>query len=188
MGKSMSLVDKSASSASSSERKMSSSSSSTTKGASNTSSSAITSGDTMLAPMPPMRHMVRMFSDDGQFGHNLLGRINWVDDQVISMKNDADKGLQVSLDTHHYKPEEVEVVVHGDGVLKIEGKHEEKADDGSRFVSRQFKRQYTLPPGCKPENVVSNLSADGVLMVTAAKDGHQIKHEPARTVPILKRN
>jgi crystallin alpha B len=51
----------------------------------------------------------------------------------------------------------------------VEGKHEEKAEDGSRMVARQFVRKYTLPQGAKPEDVTSNLSSDGVLVITAKK-------------------
>ena len=33
----------------------------------------------------------------------------------------------------------------------------------------QFLRKWTLPPGCSANDVVSNLSSDGVLMVTAPR-------------------
>jgi HSP20 family molecular chaperone IbpA len=55
-------------------------------------------------------------------------------------------------------------------MICVEGKHEEKAEDGSRMVSRQFLRRYRLPQGTKPEDVTSNLSSDGVLVVTAEKN------------------
>ena len=51
------------------------------------------------------------------------------------MKND-EKAFEVSLDTHHFRPDELKVNVH-DNVLSVEAKHEEKSDDGiSRFGSR----------------------------------------------------
>jgi hypothetical protein len=118
-----------------------------------------------------------------------------------------------------------------DNVVCVEGKHEDKSEDGTKFTSRQFfryrfeksqlppktfrtnlykfwanvnpkttdvgslsdyygrfwilryfksikrikqihkldSRRYALPEGCAPEQVVSNLSADGVLLVTAPK-------------------
>ena len=37
------------------------------------------------------------------------------------------------------------------------------------MVSRQFSRQYGLPADCRAEDVVSNLSQDGVLLVTVPK-------------------
>jgi HSP20 family molecular chaperone IbpA len=89
------------------------------------------------------------------------------DSEVIRMKEDKDK-MEVSLDTAQYRPDELKVSVVND-VICVEGKHEEKAEDGSRMVSRQFVRKYTLPQGAKPEDVTSNLSSDGVLVITAKK-------------------
>merc|ERR1712117_320856 len=90
------------------------------------------------------------------------------DSEVIRVKEDDNK-MEVSLDTSQYRPDELSVSVSG-GVVSVEGKHEEKAEDGSKMVSRQFARKYTLPNGAKPEDVVSNLSSDGVLVITATKD------------------
>ena len=89
------------------------------------------------------------------------------DSEVIRVKEDSKK-MEVSLDTSAYRPDELSVSVSG-GVVTVEGKHEEKAEDGSKMVSRQFLRKYTLPSGAKPEDVVSNLSSDGVLVITASK-------------------
>ena len=89
------------------------------------------------------------------------------DDQTIKVR-DNDKSFEVSLDTHNYRPDEIKVNVI-DKVLSVEGKHEEKTEDGSKFTSRQFMRKYTLPQECPPQQVVSNLSADGVLLITAPK-------------------
>merc|ERR1719400_1460593 len=89
------------------------------------------------------------------------------DSEVIRVKEDDNK-MEVSLDTSQYRPDELSVSVSG-GVVSVEGKHEEKAEDGSKMVSRQFARKYTLPNGAKPEDVVSNLSSDGVLVITAKR-------------------
>jgi crystallin alpha B len=54
-----------------------------------------------------------------------------------------------------------------------------------RFVSRQFVRKYSLPEGCQPEQVSSNLSSDGVLLITAPKKPVQPAiTDLGRTVPI----
>ncbi len=102
------------------------------------------------------------------------------DDQTIKVRDD-EKTFEVSLDTHNFRPDEIKVNVV-DKVLNVEGKHEEKSEDGSKYVSRQFIRKYTLPEECPPEEVVSNLSADGVLLITAPKK-LAIK-DTARKVPI----
>merc|ERR1712033_104176 len=89
------------------------------------------------------------------------------DSEVIRMKDDKDK-FEVSLDTSQYRPDELRVNV-ASGVISVEGKHEEKSEDGRTMVSRQFSRKYSLPAGAKQENVVSNLSSDGVLVISAPK-------------------
>ena len=94
------------------------------------------------------------------------------DSEVIRMKEDKEK-MEVSLDTAQYRPDELKVSVVGD-VICVEGKHEEKAEDGSRMVARQFVRKYTLPQGAKPEDVTSNLSSDGVMVITAKKNNPAI--------------
>merc|ERR1711988_84204 len=60
------------------------------------------------------------------------------DSEVIRVKEDDNK-LEVSLDPSQYRPDELSVAV-SDGVLVVEGKHEERAEDGSKMVSRQFAR------------------------------------------------
>ena len=89
------------------------------------------------------------------------------DSEVIRVKED-EKKMEVSLDTAQYRPDELKISVAG-GSITVEGKHEEKAEDGTRMVSRQFVRKYSLPQGAKPTDVVSNLSSDGVLIITVPK-------------------
>merc|ERR1712186_179290 len=89
------------------------------------------------------------------------------DSEVIRVKDDDDK-FEVSLDTSQYRPDELRVNV-GEGMICVEGKHEENSEDGRKMVSRQFSRKYSLPAGAKADKVVSNLSSDGVLVVSAPK-------------------
>merc|ERR1711973_969484 len=51
------------------------------------------------------------------------------DSEVIRVKEDDNK-MEVSLDTSQYRPDELSVSVSG-RVVSVEGKHEEKAEDGS---------------------------------------------------------
>merc|ERR1712018_155418 len=94
------------------------------------------------------------------------------DSEVIRVKEDDSK-LEVSLDTSQYRPDELKVAV-SDGVLVVEGKHEEKAD-WSKMVSRSFSRKYSLPASTEADQVASNLSSDGVLVITAPKTALAIK-------------
>merc|ERR1712020_609007 len=95
------------------------------------------------------------------------------DTEVIRIKEDESK-LEVSLDTSQYRPDELSVAV-SDGVLVVEGKHEEKAEDGSKMVARSFSRKYSLPATAEASQVASNLSSDGVLVITAPKKALAIK-------------
>ena len=101
------------------------------------------------------------------------------DSQVIRMKDDDSK-FEISFDTHDYRPDEIKVNVDAN-VLSISAKHEEKSDN--RFVSRQFSRKYTLPEGCQAERVSSNLSSDGILMVTAPKR-KEIRFQENTPIPV----
>merc|ERR1711963_950662 len=66
-----------------------------------------------------------------------------------------------------------------DEVLKVSANEK-------KFAARQFSRSYTLPNTCKGDQVTSNLSADGLLIITAPKMDRALKDE-TRKVPILKK-
>jgi len=112
-------------------------------------------------------------------------------DEVIKVKQDDTK-FEVTMDVSDYKPEELKVTTVNN-VLSIEGKHEHKQESsndtaasnnfGSSSVMKQFSRKWTLPKDADPNDVVSNLSSDGILMITAPR-----KQNPAlkQDVPIQK--
>lgn len=94
---------------------------------------------------------------------------------------DKDK-LQISLDVQQFAPEEINVRA-GEGVITVEGKHEEKEDEHG-FISRHFVRKYRLPKGHDVSKIESQLSSDGVLTITAPRtDQKQLEQ---RTIPISK--
>merc|ERR1711973_709434 len=94
------------------------------------------------------------------------------DSEVIRVKED-EKKMEVSLDTSQYRPDELSVSV-SNGAITVEGKHEEKSESGHKMVSRQFIRKYSLPAGARAKDVVSNLSSDGVLVISANKSNPAI--------------
>ena len=111
--------------------------------------------------MFPRRHMVPFFGQDLA----ATDLFKEQDHEVIRVK-DNEKQLEVSLDTSHYRPDELHVR-YNNGVLTIDGKHEEKSEDGLHVVQRAFTRKYTVPTN--PEHITSDLSSDGVLVVKAEK-------------------
>ena len=73
----------------------------------------------------------------------------------------------------------------GQNTLTVEDKHTEQSEDGRNFVSKQFCRRYSLPTNCKREMVASNLSSDGVLVISAPKNLPLPAIETGRNVPIV---
>merc|ERR1712215_612232 len=112
--------------------------------------------------LPRQWMMPKVFED------NLNSLIDTKDSNLISLKNDDTK-MEISLNTSGYKPSELKVNV-ADGEVSIEGKHEEKTEEGHTMVLRQFSRKYALPVGAKLTEVVSNLSQDGVMVITVPKE------------------
>merc|ERR1712004_263145 len=103
------------------------------------------------------------------------------DSHLLGLQEDETK-MEISLDTTGYKPDELKVQVR-EGELCVEGRHQEKSQSGQVMVSRQFARQYALPQGAKPEEVVSSLSKDGVLAIHVPKQAPK-KLSATRAVPI----
>jgi len=189
-------------SASSAMQQSSSSSSSSSSNAAQKESSSATSGardlmrsDSMLVPsiFPRRWMMPRMFGIDNTgvdsafsedfFNDKFMKGLDLFqdkgDEQIIRRKDDDSK-FELSLDTHGFRPDEIKVNVAG-GVLGVEAKHEEKGDN--KHILRQFSRKYTLPEGCEVARVNSNLSSDGVLVITAPKR-QAIKAAGATNTPI----
>lgn len=80
----------------------------------------------------------------------------------------ADKEkFQVILDIQQFAPNEISVKIANNSVV-VEGKHEEKQDEHG-YISRHFVRRYMLPADHDINDVVSSLSSDGILTVTAPK-------------------
>merc|ERR1712218_588992 len=104
------------------------------------------------------------------------------DCSTIKHKEDDNK-VEVHLDTSGYKPDELKVQVEG-GIVRVEGKHEEKSEAGAVMVSRQFVKEYALPESSKPDGVESSLSKDGVLVITMPKPKKAINQDKSRSVPI----
>jgi len=140
-------------------------------------SSVVPSGDSSIfrSLMMPRKWMMPELIDE-DFG----SMVGMKDSNLLSMKND-DAKMEISLNTSGYKPSELKVNV-ADGEISVEGKHEEKSEDGHIMVSRQFSRKYTLPSGAKQAEVVSNLSQDGVMVITVPKEKkiQEIKEDKKR--------
>ena len=121
------------------------------------------------------------WTNPSSFDSHFNSVMNNSDNCVIRQMEDDTK-MEVQLDTVGYKPDELKVEVEN-GVVRVEGRHQEKSESGQVMVSRQFARQYALPQGAKPEEVVSSLSKDGVLAIQVPKQAPK-KVSATRAVPI----
>ncbi|XP_043206074.1 heat shock protein Hsp-12.2-like [Amphibalanus amphitrite] len=90
--------------------------------------------------------------------------------------------VEMRLDVQHFLPEELKVKIV-DGMVVVEAKHEEKRDEHGS-VARQFTRKYELPEDADEDGVVSHLSKEGVLTITAPRKCPQQPDRPEKTVPL----
>merc|ERR1712173_543178 len=93
-----------------------------------------------------------------------------------SMFNEDEAKMEVRINASEYKPEELKVSVQS-GRLLVEGKHEERKEDGGAYVQKSFSRSYTLPKEAQADQMVSNLSSEGVLVITTPKSAPAITNE-----------
>ncbi|CAK1552960.1 unnamed protein product [Leptosia nina] len=109
-------------------------------------------------------------------------RTNLARQESSSTINLTKDKFEVILDVQQFAPEEITVKASNNSVL-VEGKHEEKQDEHG-FISRQFTRRYILPTGYDVADIISSLSSDGVLTITAPKRPPPVAGE--RIIPITK--
>lgn len=130
----------------------------------------------------------RRWFDDSDFWPSLVGidrkwtdlEWKWHNEWRYLRPKVTKDGYEVTIDTHPFKPYEVTVRTHNNQV-SIEGKHHEYRN-GSTEITRQFHRRYTLPLGCDPDRVTSEISSDGYLTVKAPKQ--RVLCDSKRVVPI----
>ncbi|XP_044737499.1 protein lethal(2)essential for life-like [Chrysoperla carnea] len=102
-------------------------------------------------------------------------------DQGSTVVSDKEK-FEVSLDVQQFSPDEIEVKAIDDNQIIVEGKHEEKQDEHG-FISRQFTRRYVLPKDYDGTKLISKLSSDGILTISAPKLAIE-GSSSERTIPI----
>ncbi|CEF66968.1 Protein lethal(2)essential for life [Strongyloides ratti] len=89
-----------------------------------------------------------------------LSNLNDINDKNYVITNDS---ILLKFDVSQYKPDELSVNFI-DGVLVVEGSHEEK-DDAQGLVKRHFIRKFNLPKSLKAEDIKSELSKEGIMTI-----------------------
>ena len=99
-------------------------------------------------------------------------------------RTDGETEYKVDLDVDGFDPDDLKVELSADGqTVTISGKHEETKQGSS--VSRSIHSTFALPPNCKPGEITSSFSQQGVLSVRAPKERPAITNKPeAKTVEI----
>ncbi|XP_037072345.1 alpha-crystallin B chain-like, partial [Pollicipes pollicipes] len=108
----------------------------------------------------------------------VLHRQNSGTSEIVNHKD----RVEMKLDVQHFTPDELKVKI-SDGKVVVEAKHEEKADEHG-CVSRQFTRKYELPEDADEDAVVSHLSKEGVLTITAPRKVPEQPSKPEKSVPL----
>ena len=80
---------------------------------------------------------------------------------------DEDK-FQVKLDVQKFSPEEITVKTTGANEICIEAKHEKDTEQNG-YTSRHLVRKFVLSDNHDLKDLVSSLSSDGILTVTAPR-------------------
>uniref|UniRef100_A0A0N5CCZ8 SHSP domain-containing protein n=1 Tax=Strongyloides papillosus TaxID=174720 RepID=A0A0N5CCZ8_STREA len=93
----------------------------------------------------------------------------------------TDDSISLRMDVSQFHPNELRVNI-ADGYIVIEGRHQENYNRHG-MMQRAFIRRYALPSNVREEDVVSDLTKDGILTITG-KITPSIKGKRGRNVPI----
>ncbi|XP_060807380.1 heat shock protein beta-1-like [Amyelois transitella] len=72
------------------------------------------------------------------------------------------KTLKLQFDLSQFDPSEVKVKIVEDFLI-VSATHEEKSDNST--IYREYHKEFLMPKGVNPQDVISSLSKDGVLTV-----------------------
>lgn len=106
---------------------------------------------------------------NGTYGHyNWYPKLLIAETENVSSAevNCDDNGFTIQVDVKHFKPEDLMVKVIGDFV-EVQGKHEEKQNNGCGLTTRQFNRRYRVPKEVDIMALESAVSPTGVLIISA---------------------
>ncbi|CEF63399.1 Protein lethal(2)essential for life [Strongyloides ratti] len=147
-----------------------------------------------ILPRLPLSHTFSPFFENRRFFEDLdfdrsFSRPYWHDKPLLESQKFgegydeikvSDDSFSLSFDVSHFEPSELKVNII-DGNVVIEGCHDEKIDKfGS--IKRTFVRKYALPQNIAEEDVISELSKDGILTIEGKKK--MVNEGKIRNIPI----
>jgi len=81
---------------------------------------------------------------------------------------EKDGKFNAVMDVKDFNPKDLSVRVVDDRVV-VEGKFEQKSEDGSSVAAKEFYKEFNMPPSADIDQVATALSKDGILTVKAPK-------------------
>lgn len=100
----------------------------------------------------------------------------------LRSKQYSRRRFQVKVDVKSFKSDEVSVRVK-DNYIIIEGKHEERDDDG--FVAVRFSHSYILPEEYDPRTIKSYYNSLGIVTITAKRIQPSVNVESEHQVLLI---
>lgn len=136
----------------------------------------------MATPLRLLENHMRMSEEMFKgFAYPTMRRIEesleYVNDEKIVQD---DEKFQVQIDVRNFNPKEITVKAV-DNLVKIEATHEEKSNEMG-YLARHLVRSFTIPKGHELKNIISSLSNDGILTITAPRKADALKEE--KVIPI----
>jgi len=77
-----------------------------------------------------------------------------------------EKGFRIDIDVRQFHPHDIVVKTNDDYVI-VQGNHNRRDEGSNGLVERHFVRKYLLPRGYNANEVISDISSDGILTIKA---------------------
>merc|ERR1712117_645481 len=89
-----------------------------------------------------------------------------------------DGSVEFSVPVEGFSPEDIEIIVSDDGMLRLKASREEKDAKGNVVSSRRVNKSLSLPPDCNVEAIHSKLNQkEGTLKIVAPRKARQVEEE-----------
>lgn len=99
----------------------------------------------------------------------------------LRSKQYSRRRFEVKVDVKSYKTEEISVRVK-DSYIIVEGKHEERDEDG--YVAVHFTHSYIMPEEYDPSTIKSYLNSAGIITITAKRFPPIVNVEPEQPIQV----
>merc|ERR1712117_293274 len=89
-----------------------------------------------------------------------------------------DGSVEFSVPVEGFSPEDIEIKVSDDGMLRLKASREERDAKGNVVSSRRVNKSLSLPPDCNVEAIHSKLNQkEGTLKIVAPRKARQVEEE-----------